>query len=71
MNTKKVANRILFVFFSIMLLLTLYGENLYHLTIPKVVTERVVQKPFPFELFVDGIKVVTYRKALAVPLEAL
>ena len=47
MKTKKAADIIFSVFFTVMLLLTLFAKDLYYLTLPKVVTEAVERKGFP------------------------
>lgn len=72
MRMKKVANVMLAVFFTILLLLTIFAEDLYCLTLPKVVTEKTVRKAFPVEATgLDGQTVMAQRMALAIPEEAL
>ena len=72
MRTKRIANAILAVFFTIMLLLTLFADDLYRLTLPKVAVEQAVRKKFPIEVIgLDGNIYKTKRMALAVPREAL
>lgn len=68
MNTKKAATRILVVFFTIMLLCTLFSEDLYHLTLPKVATKTTARKVFPYEITgVDGSMITVERTEVAVP----
>lgn len=72
MKTKKVANGILVCFLTIMLLLTLFAEDLYRLTWPRVVTDTVEQRTFPYETTgIDGSTVTTDVIGLAIPWKAL
>lgn len=60
------------LFFTVMLLFTLFSEELYYLTLPKVVTEQAVRKQFPAEVMgPDGKMHKTKRVGLAIPQEAL
>lgn len=47
MKTKKAADIIFAVFFTVMLLLTMFAEDLYRLTLPKVAVEEVTRRAFP------------------------
>lgn len=72
MKTRKVANGIFAVFFTVMLLLTLFAEDLYCLTLPKVATETAVRMNFPYKSTgIDGQVYNIDRIALAVPKESL
>ncbi|MCH5273060.1 MAG: hypothetical protein J1E35_05245 [Lachnospiraceae bacterium] len=72
MKTQKAANGILAVFFTIMLLLTLFAEDLYRLTLPKVVTETVLRRPFPYEKTdMEGNPITVEQLEVAVPLGVL
>lgn len=72
MRIRRIANLMLALFFTVMLLFTLFSEDLYYLTLPKVVTEQAVRKQFPAEVMgPDGIMHKTKRIGLAIPQEAL
>ena len=72
MKTKKAADIIFSVFFTVMLLLTLFAEDLYRLTLPKVAVEEVTRKAFSVEVEgPDGTMYETRRTVLAIPKEAL
>lgn len=72
MRTKRAADKILAVFFTIMLLLSLFAKDLYNLTLPKVATQMVVKKVIPSKVFgPDGEVYSTKRMALVIPGEAL
>lgn len=68
MNTRKAATRILVVFFTIMLLFTLFAEDLYHMTLPKVATRTSTRKVFPYEVTgIDGSRITVEKMEVAVP----
>lgn len=72
MKTKKAADIIFVVFFTVMLLLTLFAEDLYRLTLPKVAVEAVTRRAFPTEVTgKDGKVYDTWRTVPAIPKEAL
>lgn len=72
MKTKKVANGILVTFFTIMLLLTLFAEDLYRLTWPRVVVQATERRTFPYETTgIDGNPVKIDVIKLALPWAAL
>lgn len=72
MKTKKAADIIFAVFFTVMLLLTLFADDLYRLTLPKVAVEEVTWKAFPVEATgSDGKKYESWRTVPAVSKEAL
>ena len=72
MKTKKAANGILTVFLTVMILFTLFGDALYRLTLPKVVTERLIRTAFPVTVTgMDGTTIKTQRIAYAILQEAL
>lgn len=72
MKTKKAANIIFAVFFTVMLLLTLFAKDLYHLTLPKVAVEKVTRQVFPAEVTgPDGIVYETRRTVPAISKKAL
>ena len=72
MRTKRAADKILAVFFTIMLLLSLFARDLYNLTLPKVATQMVVKKVIPSEVLgPDGEVFSTKRMALVIPRKAL
>lgn len=68
MKTRKAATRILAVFFTIMLLFTLFAEELYHMTLPKVATKTSARKVFPYEVTgIDGSMITVERTEVAIP----
>ncbi len=72
MKTKKAADILFAVFFTVMLLLTLFAEDLYHLTLPKVAVEEVTRRAFPTEVTgKDGKVYETWRTVPAIPDAAL
>ena len=72
MKTKKAADIIFAVFFTVMLLLTMFAEDLYRLTLPKVAVEEVTRRAFPAEVTgKDGRVYETWRTVPAIPTEAL
>ena len=72
MKTKNAADIIFAVFFTIMLLLTLFAEDLYCLTLPKVAVEAVERRGFPDgTIEVDGEVYDKWRTVPAVPKAAL
>ncbi len=72
MKTKKAADIIFAVFFTVMLLLTLFADDLYRLTLPKVAVEELTRRAFPAETVgKDGKTYETWRTVPAMPKEAL
>lgn len=72
MKTKKAADIICSVFFTVMLLLTLFADDLYRLTLPKVAVEEVTRRAFAAEMTgKDGAVYETWRTVPAIPTEAL
>lgn len=72
MKTKRAADFIFAVFFTVMLLLTMFAEDLYRLTLPKVAVEEVTRRAFPAEVTgKDGRVYETWRTVPAMPKEAL
>lgn len=72
MKTKKAADIIFAVFFTVMLLLTMFAEDLYRLTLPKVAVEEVTRRAFPAEVTgKDGRVYETWRTVPSVSREVL
>ncbi|MBR6537089.1 MAG: hypothetical protein IKT67_07785 [Lachnospiraceae bacterium] len=72
MKTKRAADFIFAVFFTVMLLLTMFAEDLYRLTLPKVAVEEVTRRAFAAEMTgKDGAVYETWRTVPAIPTEAL
>lgn len=56
------------VFFTIMLLFTLFAKDLYYLTLPKVTTMTSIRKVFPYEMEgMDGSIITVERPGVAIP----
>lgn len=72
MKTKKAADIIFAVFFTVMLLLTLFADDLYRLTLPKVAVEKVMRRAFPVEVTgPNGENYESWRTVPAISKEAL
>ena len=72
MKTKKAADIIFAVFFTVMFLLTLFAEDLYRLTLPKVTVEEVTRRAFPAMVTgPDGKIYETWKTVPSVPKEVL
>ncbi len=72
MKTKKAADIIFAVFFTVMFLLTLFAEDLYRLTLPKVAVEEVTRRAFPDgTIEAEGVVYDKWRTVPAIPKEAL
>ncbi len=72
MKTKKAADIILTVFFTVMFLITLFADDLYRLTLPKVAVEEVTRRAFPATVTgPDGKIYETWRTVPSVSKEVL
>ncbi len=72
MKTKKAADIIFAVFFTVMLLLTMFAEDLYRLTLPKVSVEEVTRRAFPATVTgPDGKTYETWRTVPSISKEVL
>ncbi len=72
MKTKKAADILFAVFFTVMLLLTLFAEDLYRLTLPKVAVEEVTRRAFPATVTgPDGKSYETWKTVPSVSKEVL
>lgn len=71
MKTRKTATFFLCVFVTFVLVFTFYGDDLYRMTIPKVVAEKVAQKKLPLTMETPEGVVTTERRAMVVSLDAV
>lgn len=72
MRIKKAADRLAFLFFTAMLLLTLFAEDIQQLTFPQVAGERLQKRDFPLTITLeDGTEIQTATPRNAVPVSLL
>lgn len=72
MRIKKAADMLAFLFFTAMLLLTLFAEDIQQLTFPQVAGERLQKRDFPLTITLeDGTEIQTATPRNAVPVSLL
>lgn len=72
MRAKKVADILALSFLTVMVLLTLFAEDFYRQTLPKVTAVQVEKKDFPFSITMeDGTEVTAVTSKKAIPEHAL
>lgn len=66
---RKILNAIFtFVFFSLMLILTVLARDIHNSRIPNVTAKRLTQEDFEFKsIFINGEEIISQHKRLAIP----